>query len=239
MNRTNEFFKLVSLSEVPQQDINYVDLFINSYKTHINILELFKKAEKMTKYDKFKLQPVLEELLKSIEFYKDMQLNVDGNQDTKEAFATINEIIKMRTIKFTIRYKKLANSLKSTQSSQSPVQQQNQEKYTNKNNNQQFLIQEEQQKNVNIEKYEQRKRIVNRISEMGDIVENISLHVSLQEMELKRIDDILIKTDSFSKRALNDLKDTWNMVSEKRKTLIKFFVFWLCLILTFYFIRRK
>ena len=103
----------------------------------------------------------------------------------------------------------------------------------------QLLILEEQQMNRQREEFlEERRRIVKSISEIGQIVEDISIHVSLQEEQLKRIDDIVTKTETWGKKALREIKETWEMTNSNSKTMVKFFVFWIFIFLLFWIVKR-
>lgn len=254
MDRTKEFFKMVQLTENPQNNVQTVNNYTNLHQTHKYIEELFKNLDKITSYDKFKIQPIIEDIERSLDAYKQFTFDALQTKVNDKTHISINEIVQMRILKFRIKLKRVTNKMKNENKSntnkdnsiksvykQEHQYDQNINPQHNNQNNSQYFIQEEQQKQnyVNTEKYEQRKRIVNRISEMGEIVENISLHVSLQEMELRRIDDTIGKSENYGRRAYDDLLDTWNMVSEKRKTMIKFLLFWIFLLITFYICKKK
>ena len=65
-------------------------------------------------------------------------------------------------------------------------------------------------------------------------MENINLHVNLQELELKRIDDIIDSNTILTNKIFTNLKDLWITANEKRRTMIKFFSGWIILIMLFW-----
>ncbi|OQS53487.1 hypothetical protein EHP00_1817 [Ecytonucleospora hepatopenaei] len=251
IERTKEFHTIIESRHLRQKEniLNYS--FKNYEDVNNHIKSLFSELSKLTNYDKYKIEPILNEIEIAIDNYKNMQINEIGNKHQQEIYKNINETIQMRILRYRIKLKGIKANMTHTKKDNNNTTKKknnlNEFEYqgmgginTNKSNYS-AVLQEEQQRSsqVNSEKFEQRRRIVNKINEMGEIVENISLHVSLQEMELRRIDDDISHSNHFGQKALNDLQETWNMVSEKRKTMIKFLVFWIFILITFYILKKK
>ncbi|KAG0439528.1 hypothetical protein DMUE_2369 [Dictyocoela muelleri] len=76
------------------------------------------------------------------------------------------------------------------------------------------------------------------ITELGQIMSDISLHVSLQGESLSRIDDIISKNDTVIDRTVYELDKTWRKIKNRRFTIYKFFVFWIFLILIYWYLRK-
>lgn len=277
MDRTNEFIKLVYTMEIPQMDALDSTFGHSLHLKEKKLLETTKQIEKTSAYEKYKIQPLISQSYKILEEMKGEIMEIKGTGDQKEVYKNMNDIIKTKVLRYTIKLKGLAKKYEGMDTTAAKRQettttkpqfnqggnrpQFNQGNTKNQQNTNQLntieayneqpqsfstpqytdqVIQEEiERAPVQSEQFQQRRRIVNRISEMGDIMENISLHVSLQEMELKRIDDIMGKSEHFGQKTINDLKETWEMISGRRKTMIKFFMGWMLLILTFWFIKRR
>lgn len=89
-----------------------------------------------------------------------------------------------------------------------------------------------------VERTRERQRISIQISEIGQIMEEISVHVSLQEESFRRIDELMETSDGLISGSLDLMKSTWENVSKTRSAIVKFLLFWVVLSLIFWLLRR-
>ncbi|KAL6120601.1 hypothetical protein NUSPORA_02642 [Nucleospora cyclopteri] len=239
VDRTREYKKMVETTEIPQIEEEKSD-FGREYAELESELEVtLTQIEKTTDYERFKIHPLLEKASQMLNDLKTIKYQEMGTEDSKTSIEGINNIIKTQTIRYTLRYNKLCRRLKE-KTQKTPTETKFNGKPVKKeysNEQQQILLENKQ--NVYVERMHERKRIVSSITEIGQIVEDIHLHVCLQEEQLRRIDDIVGKTDHFGKKTLNDLRETWEMLSGRRKNIIKFFCVWIFIILFFYFMKKR
>lgn len=244
MNRTNEFLKLVINTDIPQNKIFNTDFGIDIQTIDVKIQKLISNLKKITTYEKFKAQPLIEEIYEEINKLKSIQTyNLKKNI---QIYNNMNDIIKEKTLKYTLiirSYEKKFKQMVQTtnMSNVDDSTKNNIYAYSNLETNQdkpsQVYIQEELSQNnynINQEQYYHRHRIMNTISEMSNVMENINLHVNLQELELKRIDDIIDSNVILTNKIFTNLKDLWIKANERRHTMIKFFSGWIILILLFW-----
>ncbi|KAL0266042.1 UNVERIFIED_CONTAM: hypothetical protein PYX00_011759 [Menopon gallinae] len=83
-----------------------------------------------------------------------------------------------------------------------------------------------------------RKRMHAQMNELGQMVADISLHVSLQGEEIKRIDDLVGSSEGLIKDSFFELHRAWERISGRRRRMIKFFSAWIALALLFWYFRR-
>ncbi|EOB11471.1 hypothetical protein NBO_1157g0003 [Nosema bombycis CQ1] len=96
-------------------------------------------------------------------------------------------------------------------------------------------IEEEQSNNI---RHRDRDVITNQISEIGEIMEEIGIHVSMQEESFKRIDDLMIQTDDILSTSVSMLKKTLFNIKSVRGSIVKFFIFWFVIVIIFWVLRR-
>jgi t-SNARE complex subunit (syntaxin) len=84
----------------------------------------------------------------------------------------------------------------------------------------------------------QRERMVTQINELGQIVSDLSMHISLQGENLKRIDDVVEHSDDFIRKSIYEVNRTWESISGRRRTILKFFMFWTILAVIFWGVKR-
>ncbi|ELA42941.1 uncharacterized protein VICG_00256 [Vittaforma corneae ATCC 50505] len=156
-----------------------------------------------------------------------------GSKDYQEVLSNLRSMVNTKFLKYTLKLNEMRRKLQreALEAPSAPKEVNSRETSTS-------LLMEEQEHQQKNEFMEERKRIVKSINEIGQIVEDISIHVRLQEEQLKRIDDIVIQSDKWSKKALNELNDIWFAVRSNRKTIVKFFVFWILVILLFWGLRK-
>ncbi|KAG0417065.1 Integral membrane protein sed5, partial [Dictyocoela roeselum] len=76
------------------------------------------------------------------------------------------------------------------------------------------------------------------ITELGQIMADISLHISIQGESLSRIDDLVSRSDSVLDRTTHELKRTWRRVKNRRHAIFKFFIIWIFIIFIYWYLRR-
>lgn len=106
------------------------------------------------------------------------------------------------------------------------------------NQTQSALMIEQETVHQDHEQIQERKRILRSITEIGQIVEDISIHVRLQEEQLKRIDDIVIQSDKWIKKAKNELLDYWDYARSGRGRIIKYFSLIGLIIFLFWIVKK-
>lgn len=86
------------------------------------------------------------------------------------------------------------------------------------NDNNTLMLQEEEQEHHHMNEFMvERKRIIKSINEIGQIVEDKSNHVRSQEEQLKCVDDNVMQSDKWSKKALGELSDMRYVVKSIKK----------------------
>lgn len=229
MDRTREFRLIVESTEIPQNSFKASPFYLEALNLNRRIKDVIDQTKSLTHYESFKTQALLSQGYSCTKELKQIQVE-SSSEEIKES---LKNIIRNMVLKNTLKLNDIRNKMTIPETSSSQPTDVTQTKSQIISDS--LLIQEEnKQENEFIQ---ERRRIVKSISEIGQIVENISIHVSMQEEQLKRIDDVVRKSETFGKKALNELRLTWEMTSENRKTIIKFFAFFIFLILFFYFIR--
>lgn len=241
MDRIKEFLAIVEFSNIPQNPFHKPIFYSEVRDLEMSIEKILEQLSKLTSYESFKSKTLLNRCFELLEEYKNIRLNEEQNKDYHEMIQNMKSMIKTRYLKYTLRLNQFTRKLNSAEprntkiiedsplsNTVEPHQRQKQEMYF-----QVPLIEENKEDFV-----QERRRIVNSITEIGQIVEDIAIHVNLQEEQLRRIDDVLIKTDDWNKKALNELGDIWQIMRSNRFFMIKFFVFWLVVILLFWYLRR-
>ena len=244
MNRTNEFLKLVVNTDIPQNKVFNTNFGIDIQTIDIKIQKLINHLKKVTIYEKFKAQPLIKEIYEEINKLKSIQAY--SLKKNIQIYNNMNDIIKEKTLKYTLITRNYEKKFKKTVQTSNitnieDLTKNNIYEYSNleinHNKPSQVHIQEELSQNghnISQEQYYHRHRIINTISEMSNIMENINLHVNLQELELKRIDDIIDSNTILTNKIFTNLKDLWITANEKRRTMIKFFSGWIILIMLFW-----
>ncbi|WUR03571.1 uncharacterized protein VNE69_05160 [Vairimorpha necatrix] len=239
MNRTNEFYKIVQTTNIPQKSHKYLkndlkDLFKKERNIKTTLLEI-----KKSKYEKFNIRNKIKEIQeKCTEISKKIQeenIEYQNNQE-EEVYNTIYNILKSRInehkleiIKYLRKHKNEPDEYKNE-----PGEFKNKEEEINKQEllNEQINLQEEN--NVRLRNQEINKQI----SEIGNLMEEIGIHVSLQEESFKKIDELMEESDRFIDNSIYILKRGIEGITSTRKTMIKFFMFWIILGIFFWVIRR-
>lgn len=232
MERTKEFNAIVGLTEIEQCKYEEVSFYTNIKQLENEIEQAFSSLSKLTSYETFKAQSHSRTVKEMLDKYKRIEISSDNaTRDYNEVISNLKGMVNTKFLKYTLKLNELNRRFRS----EACLETTNsiQKTPTNK-----MMLQEEQERHHKDEFLEERKRIVKSINEIGQMVEDISIHVSLQEEHLKRIDDIMVQSDGWSKKALGELNEIWNMACTSRKTIIKFFGFW-TVILVFFWLLRK
>lgn len=244
MDRTKEFFDIVYATEIPQPQHKIVPFYENIKKKYEEILKIIDELNNISLYELFKMGTKLTKGYELIREYRQMLPNeVSGNTDFQICILSLRNIINNNATKANLRLneiKRKYNEKNAVELTSETAKNASSNSLYNNNESSQLIIEEEKQK-THYEHYEfsqERRRIVKSISEIGEIVEDISIHVSLQEEQLNRIDMALAETEKWSKRAINELNETWLVVKSDRKFMYKFFIFWFFIFFIFFICKK-
>lgn len=224
MNRTNEYLKLIELTNILQEKIQTT----KTKNTFTEIETSLSFLEKQKTLDQF----VTEQKLKKIKnLISDLKKDFTAkNESEKIHLQNVLEITDSKVKKYLLRINKL-----SRQRNASLVEDvKRREAFTAHLEQEQVL-----EKKIDQEENVLRKRMITQLNELGQMVSDISLHVSLQGEEIKRIDEVVDESNNFVKEAIYEINKTWGRVSDQRKRIFKFFGFWLLLAFIFWIWRKK
>lgn len=84
-----------------------------------------------------------------------------------------------------------------------------------------------------------RKRIIKQMNELGQIVSDISLHIAIQGEEISRIDQLVDNANGLLRDGMEDIYKLWNNIDGRKKTMLKFFAFWITVAFVFLYFRRN
>lgn len=248
MDRTKEFLAIVQLSQIPQQPKNSIDFYYKIHKIKKQIDDAFVQISKVTSYESFRTIPLLKSCADLLETLRNVKINEDVSRDHLEVVQNLKSLVNTTCLTYQLRLNEIKRKLNpenkhrrnettvNQEDSHSDIRQRN--GTTGQGLSQDLLMQEHE----NVQEQEQtqeRKRILRSITEIGQIVEDISIHVRLQEEQLKRIDDIVIKSDRWLKKTTSELRDYWDMVRSGRGRMIRYFVFFVIVVLLFWIIRKS
>jgi len=238
MDRIQEFKAIVQMTGIPQNEAMAPDSWKEADDVGRRLASSLEEMRKVSPYETYKLHPLIsrgQELLKK---YRNLQL-----AGTEEITREIKNIIRLKAIKYNIELNKAARMARKTGNSgadmldrnggasakvDAPAEQTVAQQYDT-------VIAETI---VNSESIQERQRISRQISEIGEIVEDISLQVCLQEENLKRIDHTMRNTEKWSKKAIGELEELWRMTRGNRKTMAIFFLFWFIVFFMFWLSKR-
>lgn len=223
MNRTNEYFKLIELTSIAQKKTQLLEKK-NTFNEIENILSFLEKQNSLDNF-------VMEQKIKKIKhLISELNKNYSPeNESQKTHLKNVLEITDNRIKKYLIRINKLSK-------------QKNHLLVEDNRRRENFMVNLEQEQAF-AEKTEQKedvlkKRMVTQLNELGQIVSDISLHVSLQGEEIMRIDEVVNESSNFMKEAAYEINKTWENVSDQRKRFIKFFAFWILLAIILWLWKR-
>ena len=233
MDRTKEFHSIQSAHDINPNHTK-TPFFEDAFNLDNNIRGILSEVESLTAYESFKAMGLLSRASALLKQYRAIKIEDAYSRDHQSVIDGLRAIIKRNILRHTLRMNSLSRKHRSAEQ---PQQREAAMKPVKPQMDSALL--EEQQNSIREDFMHERRRIVKSISEIGQIVEDISIHVSLQEEQLKRIDDVVMKTETYSKRALSELKEAWGTISQDRRTIIKFFVFWVLLTLLLFFLKRS
>lgn len=236
MDRTKEFLSIVEHIEIPQDSFIDPDFFTSLRKIEEEIDLTLASLSKLTSYELFKTPGLISRATDLLKQYKGHQISIDGaSMDCQDMLTNFNSMRNTRYLKYMLRLKEIKRRL---QKAEPELQNTVHTTAGNGAGANMVALSIEQERQQESEFMEDRRRIVKSISEIGQIIEDISLHVKLQEEQLKRVDDIVLDSDKWSKKALSELNEIWFNVKSNRKTMLKFFIFWAIVILFFWCLRK-
>lgn len=240
MDRTREFRAIVQATEIPQPSTPPVDFYRGLHACGLEIAGVLGALERLTSYEAFRAQPLLDRGYALVREYRETPIDEGAAGQNTEVTAALRAIVRTNALRATLRLNEAArrcgHSGKRVQSSHLLD-----EHPENRKEDGQGLIQEELEQasyEPQNEQLQERRRVVRSISEIGQIVEDIAIHVSLQEEQLRRIDESMGQTEQWSKKALRELRETWEIAGENRSGMLKFFGFWLLVFVVFWFAKR-
>ncbi|KAI4293077.1 hypothetical protein PAPHI01_2351 [Pancytospora philotis] len=244
MDRTREFNRIVEATEIQQPAAQSVDFFGDLHALRTGMHSALGQLDRVTAYEVYRVAPLLERAQEAVRAMRAFQLPERAPGITNEVLEGLRVIVRADVLRATLRLNE-ARRRCSNRAATSDEQQTRAAAAPGTAGQSMHMSQSEAavaQELVEAapvhESVRERKRIVRSISEIGQIVEDISIHVSLQGEQLRRIDDVMARTENWNKRALDELKLTWHLVSENRGTMYKFFGAWFCVFLIFWFVKR-
>lgn len=254
MDRTKEFYTIVRATEIPQPSYKRTPFYANIASKYEEIKVVLLDLERLTTYESFKMMPKLVLGYDLIREYKLINIEDNKDGDYQECVNALKSMVNSNAMKATLRlneFSRKCNNLGSKMNNSNNRNSKNNnvaiqeecgsshKESSPSDNGMSVMLIDETKQQISQESIQERRRIVRSISEIGQIVEDISIHVSLQEEQLRRIDDSLIKTEKWNKKALNELIETWEIARENRPFMIKFFIFWAIVFLMFWLLKKS
>lgn len=257
MDRTKEFSLIVQATEVPQPPFRPRIFYGEIAHKYEQLQYALSELEKLTSYESFKMPPKLSAAYRLLEEYKAIPIDDNVSEDYLECVRALCNIVSTNTMRATLRLNELSRLCKRTVNpeerqrtthpvpSNTPVEylhgkEQGPERYKPNTGMATTMMMEEQeqQQRVREDFLQERRRIATSVNEIGQIVQDISIHVGLQEEQLIRIDDSLALTETWNKKALYELQEMWSAAKENRPFMIKFFCFWALVFILFGLLKR-
>ncbi|KAF9761946.1 hypothetical protein NGRA_2320 [Nosema granulosis] len=250
MNRTKEFIKIVNSTNFPQKALKDSDKEItklfnidNEIKLEIESLSSVISTNRI--YEAFRIQSRLENVKEKIYNQRKM-LEVDfpdSNSQEAESFSTLLNILRSRTNKYTLRVNDLIRKKEEQQKTSQTRRTKFVDDETTRNDSsvgrpEMDVVSIEQYEETTNIRYREREAITNHISEIGQIMEEIGIHVSMQEESFKRIDELMTQTDTVFDTSISLLRKTLSNIKSVRSSIIKFFIFWFFIVVIFWLLRR-
>lgn len=242
MNRTNEYKLIIKNTYIPQIKTPTVNL--TKYLEFINLKE---KVQKLTKKEIIYLKSIENKI-------NEFQINEYEflSSDDKKNYENIKNYISKEIIRFKL---KIRGYLNDHDDNNKLSYKNNDINKLSHNNRMSYKIddctnntEDNRTGYKNIGEYEQSQEIIiknrkqeylsHQISELGQIMSDISLHINIQGEALERIDDVIIKSDNLIDRTVIEIEKTWRNIRDRRKTIFKFLIFWIILIFIYWFLRR-
>ncbi|AFN83015.1 putative syntaxin-like protein [Encephalitozoon romaleae SJ-2008] len=240
MDRTDEFVKIIQTTLIPQQgkpllSSPYIEAFEIDTMIERTLSEISRMLDKERVYESFTLQSKIDRASELVGKMRDVaRLEMRCRNDQEAAsYANLEGMIKNRVSRYSIKLKEFIN--KRNERRQAISERRKEFDSECSLEHQDTVLMERE---VVTERIKERQKISMQISEIGQIMEEISMHVSLQEESFRRIDDLMATSDSLISGSLDLMKKTWANVSGTRPAIIKFIAFWVVLALAFWLLRR-
>lgn len=224
MDRTNEFQHIVESSTIPQSRPKEE---LDNFLTELSILE--RKIDELSSvYEPFKVVKkldIVESRLLDLYDFSDKYVNTCEERFYKE----MGKIKNHRLSKVRLRIKDIRKKTRANEAaliSEETVQQP------------EVPIHEGQQIHYkeNIKKRERTQqylKINESISEISQIVDDISLHLDLQSEKVERIEEMRENTMSFIGMSYHEIDKKWRRIRGRRKIILRFGILWICIIVLF------
>lgn len=236
MDRFKEFCAIVKSTEIPQNEFKSQYFYSEQAKMQNEIETVVKEAVRVSKYEGFKQRAFIEQANKLIRAYRVKEVGDQGSIDSQSVADTVRQMVRKNIIKWTGQLKKITvkpkyeeeEGAKPVHGKKEGIQAQIERKVVNY---------DEEVKYENAE-IMARRRLNKSISEIGQLVDNISLHVGLQDEALMRLEDTTKRTEFWGIKTLEELQGAWDATSGNRKTILFFFLFWMLIFLLFWIVHR-
>ncbi len=239
-----EFIMIVENTEIEQNKFTE-PCFYKDIKLSQNTIEnLLDQLSKITPYESFKAQALLSQCSENIKKYSLIQINQNVTRDFLEVVRNLVSMTKGKFIKYTLKLNEYDRKLSKKQIVEDEVQEQGKDNMPLKEDKylkQDMFFHQMEDEETAMKKEEtqkHRKRVLQSITEIGHVVQNISMQVELQGEELEKVGDILLENEKWTKKAIHELHDIWDYCKSNRIFMIQFFIFWFIIILIFWVVRR-
>lgn len=253
MNRTKEFVKIVKSTNFPQKALRETNeelkrLFENDTAIKGELDSLDTTITKNRVYETFRIQTRLENIKDQIYKQRKMlDLEVpnsiipNSNSQEAESYTNLLNILRSRVNKYTLKandlIRKKEEQQRTSQTRRTKFEDHEPEETTR--HHEMDAVSIEQYEETNNIRYRERDAITNQISEIGEIMEEIGIHVSMQEESFKRIDELMTQTDNVFDTSISLLRKTLYNIKSVRSSIIKFFLFWFFIALIFWLFRMS
>jgi uncharacterized protein YchJ len=237
MNRTREYTKIVQTSSMPQKSTSNIESpFLEIFSIDKRIKLLLSDITKC-KYEIYSIRSKVSEVQilckDALHRLKLCDMEFSNTQEG-EVYITLQNIIRNRINEYKLEIMKYLRKCEKVECET----EQRRNKFSHSDASSAALAQEVVMEEAGV-RMRNRQEISRQISEIGSIMEEIGIHVSLQEESFKRIDDLMGKSDKLMDNSLYILKKGIEGVAGTRRSLIKFFVFWIVLALIFWMFRLR
>ncbi len=233
VDRSREFLNIVKCNELEQIEVENNDFYGIVLTRLSKINNLFIQINKMTNYEKFKISCIIKDIQHEISELK--EINIECKDSTIKN--NIVGFIRSKILEFNISLNSILSKSKSRSKKRNSNLILEQEEKKLDSSPEQYYSTQKYARNQSIPVYErsfakERKNISRSISEIGNLVEDLHLRVTLQEEQLRRVDEITTEADSWSKTTLNTLKELYDF--SNRTGIINYFIFMLIFIFIFF-----
>lgn len=239
MDRTKEFLGIVQATEIPQSKPQEQPFYGDVTAKQREIESIIRELSKITSYESYRQQSLIEQAQQKLREYRAIQIVEGSSQDAKAVSDAVKQMIRMNLIRWAqvlSRTKKREKAVNiraaAPELADAPPTAPIEER---------LQVQEQIEREVqhqDEEELQSRRRIVGTITEIGQLVDNVSLHLGLHEDMLRRLDDTTVRTEFWGIKALEELKGAWDTTSSNRKKMFYFFGFWMLLFILFWIVHR-